>query len=58
MKGTCYAPNTNVDYGGNGDFVLTGQYISNQLNAHGNGNVIINYPGIPIPGPRTIQLVE
>lgn len=58
ITGTFYAASTNVDFGGNGSLIVNGQYISNQLNAHGNGNITINYPGVDVPGPRRIQLVE
>jgi Flp pilus assembly protein TadG len=58
ITGTFYAPGTNVDFGGNGSLTVNGQYISNQLNAHGNGNINITYPGVDVPGPRRIQLVE
>jgi hypothetical protein len=58
VTGTVYVPNAIFDAQGNGDVSISGQVVSWQMVAGGNGNININWPAGPTAPTRIIQLVE
>jgi hypothetical protein len=58
ITGTLYAASAQVKIAGNGDSSIGSQYISRTLDIGGNGNLNIQYSGVPHPRQRVLQLVE
>jgi hypothetical protein len=58
VTGTIYVAGGLVKISGNGDASIGSQYISRTLDIGGNGNLNIDYSGVPHPRQRILQLVE